>query len=200
MKRIVCHGDSLTQGTDIEKSYRWPSLVQNSIGVEVINTGIGGDTSAGLLSRFSTDVSARKPDLVILMAGTNDFWWDLPLNIVMANLFSMASQAQYYEIAPMFGMPIPFIADQVLKQSYSPPEAGYDQLANKLISLRNKLTATAQENEIPILDFYRLFIGSDDQIRTQLFLEDGLHANRQGHRLMAELAVTEIRRLFLFGC
>ena len=198
MKQIVCHGDSLTEGKDIEKPYRWPSLLQNAMGVELINTGIGGDTSAGLLGRFSTDVVARKPDLVILMAGTNDFWWDLPVNIVMANLFSMASQAQYYEIAPVFGMPIPFITDRVLKQSYSPPEAGYDRLLQKLISLRNKLTVTAQENEIPILDFYRLFVDSNHEIQTQLYLEDGLHANRQGQRLMAERAVSEIRKLFLF--
>jgi lysophospholipase L1-like esterase len=199
MKRIICHGDSLTEGADIEKAFRWPSLLQNSINVEVINTGIGGDTTAGLLSRFLTDVVTRKPDLVILMAGTNDFWWDLPVNTVMANLFSMAYQAQHYEIAPMFGMPTPFIADQALKQPYSPPEAGYDRLVSKLTSMRQKLKAAAQESEIPVLDFYRMFSEGDDRIRTHLFLEDGLHANRQGHRLMAELAVSEIKKLFLLG-
>jgi lysophospholipase L1-like esterase len=50
MKRIICHGDSLTEGKDIEAAYRWPSLLQNALGTEVINTGIGGDTTAGLLS------------------------------------------------------------------------------------------------------------------------------------------------------
>ena len=50
MKRILCHGDSLTEGTDIEAAYRWPSLLQNALGPEVINTGIGGDTTAGQLS------------------------------------------------------------------------------------------------------------------------------------------------------
>ena len=42
MKRILCHGDSLTEGTDIEAAYCWPSLLQNALGTEVINTGIGG--------------------------------------------------------------------------------------------------------------------------------------------------------------
>jgi lysophospholipase L1-like esterase len=50
MKRIICHGDSLTEGKDIEVAYRWPSLLQNALDTEVINTGIGGDTTAGLLS------------------------------------------------------------------------------------------------------------------------------------------------------
>jgi len=64
MRRIICHGDSLTEGKDIEVAYRWPSLLQNALGTEVINTGIGGDTTAGLLSRFATDVIPRKPDVV----------------------------------------------------------------------------------------------------------------------------------------
>ena len=85
MKPIVCHGDNLTEGADIEIAYRWPSLLENVIGREVINTGIGGDTTAGLLSRFPTDVVPLKPLAIILTAGTNDLWWELPVNAVMAN-------------------------------------------------------------------------------------------------------------------
>ncbi len=89
MRKIICHGDSLTEGADIEPAYRWPSLLQNALGgIEVINTGIGGDSTAGLLSRFTADVVSHKPDTVILLGGTNDFWWDIPVNMVMANLYS----------------------------------------------------------------------------------------------------------------
>jgi lysophospholipase L1-like esterase len=51
MKTIVCHGDSLTEGSDLENNYTWPQLVENQIQVTVINRGIGGDTSGGLLGR-----------------------------------------------------------------------------------------------------------------------------------------------------
>ena len=197
MKRILCHGDSLTEGTDIEVAYRWPSLLQNALGTEVINTGIGGDTTAGLLSRFSSDVIPRKPDAVILMGGTNDFWWDLPTNIVLANLFSMAYQAQFHGIAPLFGLPTPFDVNRAAKQPYSPPEAGYEQLLAKVTSLGNKLKSAADGSDIPVLDFFHLFIDSGSQIRTHLFLDDGMHANRQGHRMMAELAASQIANLFM---
>jgi len=41
MRKIICHGDSLTEGADIEPAYRWPSLLQNSLGgIDVINTAI----------------------------------------------------------------------------------------------------------------------------------------------------------------
>ena len=197
MKQIFCHGDSLTEGTDIEVAYRWPSLLQNALGTKVINTGIGGDTTAGLLSRFSTDVIPRKPGAVILMGGTNDFWWDLPTNTVLANLFSMAYQAQFHGVAPLFGLPMPFDKNQAAKQSYSPPQAGYDQLLAKVKSLRQKLKTVAGESDIPVLDFYHLFIDEGGQIRSDLFLDDGMHANRQGHRMMAELAASQIADIFL---
>jgi lysophospholipase L1-like esterase len=197
MKRILCHGDSLTEGTDIEAAYRWPSLLQNALDTEVINTGIGGDTTAGLLSRFSTDVIPQKPDAVILMGGTNDFWWDLPTNTALANLFSMAYQAQFHGIAPLFGLPMPFDGNRAAKQPYSQPEAGYDQLLAKVKSLGQKLKTMAGESDIPVLDFYDIFTDNGGQIHSHLFLDDGLHANRQGHRMMAELAASQIGKLFL---
>lgn len=198
MKRIICHGDSLTEGSDIETAFRWPSLLQNRLVVEVINTGISGDTTGGLLSRFPSDVVAYKPDVVILMGGTNDFWWDLPLNMVVANLYAMARQAHYQGIAPIFGLPLPFDADLAAKQPYDPPEAGYDQLHTQLHALILKLPAAAAEKEIPVLDFHRLFIDDDDNIKTHWFLEDGVHPNREGHRRMAEMTATKLKEWFLF--
>lgn len=197
MKRILCHGDSLTEGTDIETAYRWPSLLQNALGTEVINTGIGGDTTAGLLSRFSTDVITRKPDVVILMGGTNDFWWDLPTNTVLSNLFSMAYQAQYHGIAPLFGLPMPCDKNRAAEQPYSPPEGGYERLLTKVKSLGQKLKTVASESDIPVLDFHHLFIDDGGQIRSDLFLDDGMHANQQGHRMMAEFAASQIADIFL---
>jgi len=130
------------------------------------------------------------------LGGTNDFWWDLPVKIALANLFSMAYQAQFHGIAPLFGLPIPLDSDRAAKQPYSPPEAGYDQLIAKVKALGQKLKSAANENDIPVLDFHPLFIDDAGHIRSNLFLDDGVHANRQGHRLMAELAMSQIRNLF----
>src|SRR5690554_5030310 len=40
--------------------------------MEVINAGIGGNTSGQLLERIEEDVIGHRPDLVIVMVGTND--------------------------------------------------------------------------------------------------------------------------------
>jgi len=198
MQKIICHGDSLTHGADIEPEYRWPALLHNALGgIETLNTGISGDTTAGLLSRFGADVIVHKPDVVILMGGTNDFWWGLPVNMVMANLYAMAYQAQHHGIAPVFGLPTPFDANQAAKQPWNPPESGYARLLDNVQALRQKLATAARESEIPVLDFYRLFTDDSGTVSTALFLEDGVHPNGQGHREMAEMAAVELKKLFL---
>lgn len=52
MKTLVCHGDSLTAPDEPDRGHSWPSLVGSRLKINVINNGIGGDTTGGLLSRF----------------------------------------------------------------------------------------------------------------------------------------------------
>ena len=41
--KTICHGDSLTEGVELEKAYIWSSLLENQLKVSVINHGIIGD-------------------------------------------------------------------------------------------------------------------------------------------------------------
>lgn len=198
MRKIICHGDSLTLGTDIEPAFRWPSLLQNALGgIEIFNSGIGGDSTAGLLSRFNADVVSQQPDAVIIMGGTNDFWWGLPANTVVANLFTMAYQSRHYGIVPVFGLPTPFDVRTAEQQPWSPPEQGYDGMLEAILLLTQRLAREARESEILILDFYRLFLDENDKVDPTLFLEDGVHPNGQGNREMASLAARELKKTFI---
>jgi lysophospholipase L1-like esterase len=70
--RVVCLGDSITDG------HTYPLLVQQAIAEaklpppKMLNAGIGGDTAAGMQKRLVPDVLERKPDVVLLSAGVND--------------------------------------------------------------------------------------------------------------------------------
>ena len=86
--KIICHGDSLTEGSDIEKAYTWTSILEHNLRVPVENHGIGGDTTAGMLSRLPYEVVQQQPAIVIFMGGTNDLWWDLELNLIPAVAFT----------------------------------------------------------------------------------------------------------------
>jgi len=62
-KRVVLFGDS--------RILQWKKLPQIE-GVEFVNRGIGGETTAKLRARFEPDVVALDPDIVILQLGIND--------------------------------------------------------------------------------------------------------------------------------
>jgi len=199
MKTIACHGDSLTEGSDLENNHTWPQLVENQIQVTVLNRGVGGDTSGGLLSRFYPDVVRYQPEMVVILCGTNDLWWDLDINLILANIFAMTSQAQYRNIVPVVGLPLPLQMESIRHQNMMAPIAGWDKCLHKLSELVDVLALAAKGNDIACLDFYHPFLDKNENVQGKYFLEDGLHPNKQGHRLMAEKMVELLRSLFYFS-
>jgi len=199
MKTIVCHGDSLTEGADLEKNYTWPRLVENKIKVTVINSGIGGDTSGGLLGRFYQDVVQHQPEMVVILGGTNDLWWDLDINLILANIFAMACQARHRDIVPIVGLPLPLCMENLRHQNMMAPIAGWDKCLNKLSELVDALAVAAKESDIACLDLYHPFLDINENVQGKYFLEDGLHPNKLGHLLMAEKMVELLRTLFYFS-
>lgn len=71
MPRLICFGDSITQGS-IGSAYV-AKLARALPTVDVINCGIDGDTTYNLLERLERDVLALQPDVVTIMVGLNDF-------------------------------------------------------------------------------------------------------------------------------
>src|ERR1044071_4716177 len=118
--RIVCLGDSITQGGEGPGGYVWlvrhylaalygaPSVSEGeATGIEVLNAGISGHKSNDMLARFQRDVLDKKPDLVTISVGVNDVWhgfYDnhplgdgprgVPLSDYRRNVEHMIEQAQ----------------------------------------------------------------------------------------------------------
>jgi len=77
--RIVAFGDSMTECAALAPPRRWPALLQRRLrlafaGVrfEVVNAGVGGNTSREGLARIASDVLARQPTLTLVQFGGND--------------------------------------------------------------------------------------------------------------------------------
>ncbi|HKK99260.1 MAG TPA: GDSL-type esterase/lipase family protein [Desulfotignum sp.] len=193
--KIICHGDSLTQGSDMAKPDTWTSLLGNHLRVPVVNTGISGDTTAGMLARFSVDVVPQKPDIAILMGGTNDLWYDLDVNLILANLSAMVNQAVFYDIAPVIGLPLPICVEQVNRMDWAPPAKGYAYLSGRIRELVNRLAVEARAWEAPVLDFYHLFLDDQAMEKIPWFLADGVHPAKSGHQAMADLGARVFKNL-----
>ncbi len=185
MKTLICMGDSLTEGADIPVGHTWPALVANALNIEVINCGIGGDTTAGMLARFYPEVVAGKPAFALIMGGTNDLWWGLTINTILANLFSMVVQARHHGITPAICLPLPVNTRLARQNDFSPPWRGYDRFTEEMDRLIEKIAIHAAESEAALIDLHRPFVSADGNVRFDLFLPDGLHPNRDGHRNIA---------------
>jgi len=78
--RIICLGDSITFGLDVDDHLTYPSqleqllneAVNNRHQIDVINAGVPGYSSRQGLIRLSRDLIHYQPDLVILEFGFND--------------------------------------------------------------------------------------------------------------------------------
>ncbi|MEM7347518.1 MAG: arylesterase, partial [Chloroflexota bacterium] len=74
--KIVAVGDSLTEGLGVDSNDAYPAILEQRLQAEghayqVVNAGISGETSSGLLSRVDW-VLNLEPDIVILVTGGND--------------------------------------------------------------------------------------------------------------------------------
>jgi acyl-CoA thioesterase-1 len=199
MKTLICHGDSLTAAGELDRRSIWPALVEKRLQLKIINSGIAGDTTGGLLSRFYPSVVQQHPDFVLILGGTNDLWWDLDLKLIRANIFAMTCQAEHHAIVPLVGLPPPMVIERALNQDFAAPDCGYEKCMAKLAELAEALAVSAEQNEIACLDFYHPFFDETGAVQDRYFLEDGLHPNEAGHRMMAEKAVELLQRRFNFS-
>ena len=179
--KLVCIGDSITLGYELDESRRWTTLLSKELDVQIINSGVNGDTTAGMLARFKQDAIVHEPKHVIITGGTNDLWFGLKDEYIISNVFTMARHAKSYNILPIIGIPTP---------SFNLNELSYvrEDYAECLRSFQNTLINFCKESEIEYIDF-SLHMTSNH------VMEDGLHPNAEGHKIMMENAKELLKRL-----
>ena len=102
-QRVVFMGDSITE--------EWSNLYPDYFDTKgYINRGIGGQTTPQMLIRFKPDVIDLEPDIVVILAGTNDIAGNTgPSNVKMItdNIFSMAELARAHQIKVVLSSILP---------------------------------------------------------------------------------------------
>lgn len=73
MKNVVLFGDSLTLGYGVYKEDSLACLLEKRFPkLNIINSGVNGDTTREAVLRLENDVLNFNPDLVTILFGTND--------------------------------------------------------------------------------------------------------------------------------
>lgn len=184
--KICCMGDSITYGYGLEDlSCRWTDLVAARTGHTLINLGISGDTTGGMLARCQTEVFPCEPDAIIILGGVNDIAYTMDYRQVCANMVAMTRQAIVKNLKIFIGLPLP-VVPEVMPRIPWDPERNHTKVAALLEPYSNFLKHDGTNKGFHIVDFRSQFLNSDGSPRNELFL-DGVHPNAEGHRLMAEV-------------
>jgi acyl-CoA thioesterase-1 len=90
---ILAFGDSLTEGHGLPLGSAYPAMLQAELDrrgykYQVINAGVGGDTTGQGLARLSQAVDLH-PEIVILELGGNDGLRGTPITSMQSNLEEM---------------------------------------------------------------------------------------------------------------
>jgi len=182
--KIVCIGDSLTSGYKMPKSRMWPELVSKKYSYEVLNMGIAGDTTGGMLSRFHRDVVKQHPVSTIIMGGVNDLIWGVPLSILESNIAALVEHSYHYNIIPIIGIPVPIEIEGAAK--YWPFIDDFSGVNQNISEYRQWILKFAINFKCQAIDFYKEFI-DDDLLVIKSYYSDGLHPTLEGNKIMADI-------------
>jgi acyl-CoA thioesterase I len=181
--RVVFIGDSITQGyPDYDQRYtRW--IMERLPGFSIINRGINGNHTTQMVDRFTRDVLADMPDIVFILAGTNDPYFDLPVETTMQNIRQMIAMAQESGASVIL--------------CTVPPQGGVrPHCVQRTADINQRITALAAREGLPLIDLFTAMAKTDNpDILNPDYTGDMLHPNTAGNQRIAQMAVPVIMRV-----
>lgn len=151
--------------------------------------GIGGQTSAQMLVRFTADVINLHPKAVVIMAGTNDVAHNdyyVEFDHVVENIVAMCDLAKAHSIIP--------IICSIPPCSKFPWRPEIDNPGQTIVDLNKILKDYADANGIVYVDFHAAF--ADENLGLpKSFSDDGCHPNPESYFPMEEMVMTAIEQI-----
>lgn len=187
--KIVCLGDSLTYGYGVRRSKSWTKLAQDKLGIEIINEGISGDTTSGMLSRFHNGVYSKSPEAVLIMGGVNDLIVGADLGIVKSNIMAMVHQSIAKYIDPIIGIPTKIDVENV-RQDWD-EFSDFNKVSKELEKYQLWIKEFCKTFKVKYIDFYTEFEKKAGDNIKDIYV-DGLHFNELGNEIMAEIFCNSI--------
>jgi lysophospholipase L1-like esterase len=178
-KRVVFMGDSITDGWKLATYF--PSK-------PYINRGISGQTTPQMLIRFRPDVIALRPQVVVILAGTNDIAGNtgpMTLTAIEDNLASMFELARVNGIRVVIASVLP-VSDYGKNREGNPINQTTRRPPEKIIALNDWLKNYAAQNGLTYLDYFSAMVDQKGFLKEELS-NDGLHPNDKGYVVMQPL-------------
>lgn len=166
---ILALGDSLTEGLGVDNDANYPAQLEARLkemgykDVKVINSGLSGETSTGLVNRLDW-VLQTKPDITILTIGANDAIRGIDVATVEANIRTAVKRLQDGGSEVILG------GMQI-----------YDNLgADYVESFAAIYPRVAKDMNVTLIPFFLDGVGGDPKLNQA----DAIHPTREGYTII----------------
>ncbi len=188
--RFLAFGDSLTAGvvsppvgrSSLDPSMSYVTILERDLqrnyvtqSITVLNAGASGEQARNAVSRFQSVLRTHRPEVVLLMEGTND------LDVLGGGGADLAAQA----IDSMVNRAQAAGLDVLLMTI--PPQR-FTAQASLVPGLNDRIRAIAARRGVALVDIYNVLAGTGcpGARAFPCIGADGLHPTADGYRLMAD--------------
>jgi acyl-CoA thioesterase-1 len=174
---VIFLGDSISAGLHLKKEAAFPSILQRDLEEDglpfrLVNAGVSGDTTAGGRARLDW-LLKQKPAVVVVELGANDGFRGVPVEAMEGNLRDILDRVKAAGAKPLLlGMRMP--------PNYGP---AYVRDFAGMYGRLSKATGA------PLVDHFMDGVAG----RPEFNLEDMIHPNAEGHRLLAKAVKGALR-------
>jgi lysophospholipase L1-like esterase len=168
---IILLGDSITNCAN------WDELFPNK---KIVNRGISGDITLGVLDRME-EIVKRKPKKIFILIGINDISIDLDKSIILTNYQAIISKIKKDNPKTI-----------VYVQSILPTNDAFDTFKKHqgkmeiIKAVNSNLEELARENSVIFLNIFPEFLNEQGKLSKQ-YTNDGLHLLGDGYLHWASL-------------
>ncbi|RZK44178.1 MAG: GDSL family lipase [Pedobacter sp.] len=163
-------------GNSITERGMWHELLPGKV---IMNRGIGGDNTFGVLARNKAIVSS-KPNKVFLLIGINDIGRSLPVEVIADNYEKIVKE--FIKGSPKTTLYLQSVLpmnDEILKAAY---------LKNKghlITQLNEKIMDIAKRHKLTFVNLHDVFNDGKGNLKPEL-TADGIHINPKAYVLWVD--------------
>ncbi|HZY37640.1 MAG TPA: GDSL-type esterase/lipase family protein [Mucilaginibacter sp.] len=170
-KEPIVTGRVIFLGNSITEMGNWKKVTGDTT---VVNRGIGGDITFGVLKRLK-DVTDRQPAKVFLLIGINDIGKDIPDAVIADNELKIVKEI--HDKCPQTKIYVESVLP--LNSTVNNFPQHYDK-EEHVLALNKLLQANAMAGNYTFVDIFHLFTDADGRLQAQ-YTYEGLHLKPEAY-------------------
>ncbi len=175
--KIVFAGDSM-----IEFGL-WKDLLNNAT---IVNRGILGDNSFGLLKRID-DIVNLQPKLLFISIGVNDIAKNIPANVTLNNICNIVNKiTKSSSLTKIFVHSI--LPTNPIHSEHKTELINHYGKNEQVVELNNLLKSKSNDFKFSYIDLFSHFVDiAGGNLNSEFADNDGIHLNTKGYKLWADV-------------